>query len=210
MSKTLSVVATTVGVITAALCVPAAQAPAQPPATPNVYQVPPADEGPEIPEGFTPIFNGKDLTGWHVSKTNHHGTTPDYRVLHGLIVGTQNPRGKGGIFLTDKKYKNFEVYLEWNHSLIYCITVSYLGTRMAGAPPVHRGADKDIPVLSVEQVKDLQRLLVKRGYDVGDVDGKLGAASRAAVKAVQMKLGLPADSYPTPELLEQLGGGGLR
>ena len=73
---------------------------------------PPPDEGPKIPEGFTPIFNGKDLTGWHVSKTNHHGTTPDYRVLHGVIVGTQNPRGKGGILLTDKKYKNFEVYIE--------------------------------------------------------------------------------------------------
>ena len=71
-----------------------------------------ADTGPKIPEGFTPIFNGKDLTGWHVSKTNHHGTTPDYHVLHGLIVGTQNPRGQGGILLTDKKYKNVEVYME--------------------------------------------------------------------------------------------------
>jgi hypothetical protein len=71
-----------------------------------------ADPGPRIPDGFTPIFNGKDLTGWHVSKTNHHGTTPDYRVLHGLIVGTQNPRGQGGILLTDKKYKNVEVYME--------------------------------------------------------------------------------------------------
>ena len=66
----------------------------------------------EPPAGFTPIFNGKDLTGWHVSKTNHHGTTPDYRVVHGLIVGTQSPKGKGGILLTDKKYKNFEVYME--------------------------------------------------------------------------------------------------
>jgi len=71
-----------------------------------------ADPGPRIPEGFTPIFNGKDLTGWHVSKTNHHGTTPEYRVLHGLIVGTQNPKGQGGILLTDKKYKNVEVYME--------------------------------------------------------------------------------------------------
>ncbi len=75
-------------------------------------QTEPADPGPRIPEGFTPIFNGKDLTGWHVSKTNHHGTTPDYRVVHGLIVGTQQPRGQGGILLTDKKYKNFEVYME--------------------------------------------------------------------------------------------------
>ena len=70
------------------------------------------EPGPKVPEGFTPIFNGKDLSGWHVSKTNHHGTTPDYHVLHGLIVGTQNPKGQGGILLTDKKYKDVEVYME--------------------------------------------------------------------------------------------------
>lgn len=65
-----------------------------------------------IPAGFTPIFNGKDLTGWHISKTNHHGTTPDWKVENGVLTGTQNPPGKGGILLTDKKYRNFEVYAE--------------------------------------------------------------------------------------------------
>jgi Domain of Unknown Function (DUF1080) len=64
------------------------------------------------PEGFTPIFNGTDLSGWHVSKTNHHGTTPEFRVVHGVLVGTQSPAGKGGILLTDKKYRNVEVYME--------------------------------------------------------------------------------------------------
>ncbi|MGH9162010.1 MAG: 3-keto-disaccharide hydrolase [Vicinamibacteraceae bacterium] len=84
---------------------------AQRPASAGGADIPP-DNGPTIPEGFTPIFNGKDLSGWHVSKTNHHGTSPEFRIVHGLIVGTQNPRGKGGILLTDKKYKNFEVYME--------------------------------------------------------------------------------------------------
>lgn len=65
-----------------------------------------------IPAGFTPIFNGRNLDGWHVSKTNHHGIEPDYHVLHGMIVGTQRPLGSGGILLTDKKYKNVEVYME--------------------------------------------------------------------------------------------------
>jgi 3-keto-disaccharide hydrolase len=65
-----------------------------------------------IPDGFTPIFNGKDLSGWHISKTNHHGVTPDFHVLHGLIVATQNPLGGGGILLTDKKYRNVEIYME--------------------------------------------------------------------------------------------------
>jgi 3-keto-disaccharide hydrolase len=88
------------------------QAPAAQPSTAPSTGPAIDDPGPKIPEGFTPIFNGKDLSGWHPSKTNHHGTTPDFRVVHGLIVGTQSPRGKGGILLTDKKYKNFEVYME--------------------------------------------------------------------------------------------------
>jgi hypothetical protein len=94
-------------------CLIYAQAPApQSSGSAPFFYTPPPDDGPKMPAGFTPIFNGKDLTGWHVSKTNHHGTTPDYHVLHGLIVGTQNPRGKGGILLTDKKYTNVEVYIE--------------------------------------------------------------------------------------------------
>lgn len=65
-----------------------------------------------IPDGFTPIFNGTDLSGWHVSRTNSHGSTPDFRVIHKLIVGTQNSAGEGGVLLTDKKYKNVEVFME--------------------------------------------------------------------------------------------------
>jgi peptidoglycan hydrolase-like protein with peptidoglycan-binding domain len=51
---------------------------------------------------------------------------------------------------------------------------------------------------------ELQKILTRMGYDVGKIDGKLGSASRAAVKTVQIKLGLPADSWPTPELLARL------
>jgi len=79
----------------------------------SVAQPAPSLDAPsKIPEGFTPIFNGTDLSGWHISRTNHHGTTPDFRVLHGVIVGTQSPLGKGGILLTDRKYRNVEVYME--------------------------------------------------------------------------------------------------
>lgn len=72
-------------------------------------------EAASVPNGFTPIFNGKNLDGWHISKTNHHGTTPAWAVEPGgILTGTQNPPGKGGILLTNKKYRNFEVYLEVN------------------------------------------------------------------------------------------------
>jgi peptidoglycan hydrolase-like protein with peptidoglycan-binding domain len=56
----------------------------------------------------------------------------------------------------------------------------------------------------MEQVRELQQLLVRRGWEVGEIDGKIGAATRASVKAAQLKYGLPADSYPTPELIDRL------
>lgn len=65
-----------------------------------------------IPEGFTPLLNGRNLGGWHVSRINHHGTTPNWYVEDGVLVGKQNPIGEGGILLTDKQYKDFELYLE--------------------------------------------------------------------------------------------------
>lgn len=66
----------------------------------------------DIPEGFTRIFNGKDLTGWHISQVNHHGNTKAWSVQDGVLMGTQEPYGNGGILLTDKSYTDFEVSLE--------------------------------------------------------------------------------------------------
>ena len=53
----------------------------------------------------------------------------------------------------------------------------------------------------------MQGLLVHAGYDVGNVDGFMGLKTRQAVKAMQVKYGLPADSYPTAELLARMRAG---
>lgn len=111
------------------------------------------------------------------------------------------PMGRNGpAFLA---YPNFQIYLKWNQSLVYATTAAYLATRISGAPLMSRGKEK-ILTLTFEQGKDLQRLLIKQGLLTGEVDGKLGASTRAAVKQAQLKLGLPADSYPTADLLERL------
>ena len=55
------------------------------------------------------------------------------------------PMGRHGpAFLA---YQNFQVYLQWNQSLNYCLTVAYLATRLAGAPPMCRGS-QPIPELT--------------------------------------------------------------
>ena len=61
--------------------------------------------------------------------------------------------------------------------------------------------------LPFNEIRELQQLLVRAGFDVGKVDGVLGQQSRTAVKAMQIKYGLPADSWPTAELLARMRGG---
>jgi lytic murein transglycosylase len=113
------------------------------------------------------------------------------------------PMGRfGPAFLA---YDNFRVYLQWNNALVYSTTAAYLATRIAGAPPLHRGNAP--PPLAFADVKALQASLVRAGYDVGAIDGFLGLKTRQAVKAMQVKYNLPADSYPTAELLARLRGG---
>jgi len=119
----------------------------------------------------------------------------------GLQASLILPMGRfGPAFLA---YPNFKAYIGWNESLTYSLTAAYYATRLAGAPPMLRGR-RDIPTLKVEQVFELQRLLARHGYKVGEIDGKVGAATRAAVRQAQMRFKLPADSYATAELLERL------
>jgi hypothetical protein len=66
----------------------------------------------QVPEGFKPLFNGKNLKGWHISRTTHQGTTPNFSVEHGVIVARQEPYGQGGLLMTNETFRDFELYLE--------------------------------------------------------------------------------------------------
>jgi lytic murein transglycosylase len=113
------------------------------------------------------------------------------------------PMGRfGPAFLA---YPNFDIYLVWNQSLVYTTTAAYFATRLEGAAPVRRGNAPD--PLPPEQMKELQRLLAARGRYDGEIDGRLGSGTRAGVKATQIELGLPADSWPSAEVLARLKGG---
>lgn len=72
---------------------------------------------PKLESGFTSLFNGKDLTGWHKNPEKiGHGTGGSWVVEEGAITGEQDPpgSGNGGILLSDKTYGNFEVIFEAN------------------------------------------------------------------------------------------------
>jgi lytic murein transglycosylase len=132
-------------------------------------------------------------------------TYPDGKALPSddMAASLLLPMGRNGpAFLA---YANFAAYTEWNNSLIYSTTAGYLASRIAGAPPMRRPATPVVQ-LPFNELRELQQLLVRAGFNVGKVDGVMGQQSRSAVKAMQIKFGLPADSWPTAELLAKLRG----
>ena len=136
---------------------------------------------------------------WGVTRA--HGTLQPDGTKASLVL----PMGRlGPAFLA---YDNFQAYLKWNASLMYSITAAYYATRLNGAPAMYRGVP-NIPKLNIDENRELQTLLQKRGYDVGRIDGVLGLKSRTAVRDVQLKFGMAADSWPTQELLQRLRAGG--
>ncbi len=133
-------------------------------------------------------------------------TLADGRALPGdqLPASLLLPMGRfGPAFLA---YNNFKTFLEWNQSLVYSTTAAYYATRLAGAPALSKG-NGQIPQVSFEQVRELQTLLLRAGYKIGEADGKLGLNTRGAIKQAQLKYGLPADSYPSVELIERMRAG---
>jgi lytic murein transglycosylase len=134
------------------------------------------------------------------------GVTGPYRPLPAdeMPASLILPMGRNGpAFLA---YPNFKAFLEWNSALVYATTAAYFATRLAGAPQVSPGNAR-VELLTVPQVQELQQLLIAQRYMTGEADGRLGLTTRAAVKQAQMTLGLPADSYPTAELIARLRAG---
>ncbi|KEO52228.1 lytic murein transglycosylase [Thioclava indica] len=122
------------------------------------------------------------------------------KLAQGLPGSVLLPMGrKGPAFMV---YPNFRVLFEWNKSFVYVTSAAYFATRLEGAPRLDPGHPD--PGLSAAQMSVLQQKLARRGYDVGKIDGILGAKTRPAVQAEQKRLGLPADAWPTKALLNAL------
>ncbi len=153
-----------------------------------------------LPEGFDWSLTGLD-TERPTEDWQALGVTPRNGALTpGLAASILLPQGRNGpAFLA---YPNYRVLFEWNKSFVYVTTAAYFATRIEGAEPYDAGNPD--PALELEQMKALQERLGQLGHDVGKIDGILGAGTRTAVQKEQVRLGLPADGWPTKDLLDAL------
>lgn len=154
-----------------------------------------------VPEGLDWALTGLDTTrtvrDWEaLGVRGRNGALGPANLPASVLL----PQGrKGPAFLA---YPNFSVLFEWNRSFVYVTTAAYFATRLEGAQVFNAGNPD--PALNEAQMKDLQRRLQARGHNVGAIDGILGAMTRRAVQAEQRRLGLPADAWPTVDLLRRL------
>jgi membrane-bound lytic murein transglycosylase B len=125
------------------------------------------------------------------------GPLPIADMQAALIV----PSGhRGPAFLV---YDNFDIILRWNRSIFYALSVGLLADHIAGRgglvvePPASEA-------LTLEQVSEVQTRLNTLGYSAGEVDGRIGPATRAAAAAFQADQGAVADGFVDIVLLERL------
>ncbi|MGF1457086.1 MAG: lytic murein transglycosylase [Alphaproteobacteria bacterium] len=101
-------------------------------------------------------------------------------------------------------YQNFRAIMRYNPATAYALGIAHLSDRIKGAGAFSASWPRNTKILSRAEREDLQRLLNRAGYGVGDVDGVIGARTRAAVRAFQSAKGLPADGFATADLLAAL------
>jgi lytic murein transglycosylase len=108
---------------------------------------------------------------------------------------------KGPIFLVTANFRTIKTY---NNSTAYALGVALLGDAAMGGDGLETAWPTRDEPLAEREVRELQRALDKRGYEVGDIDGRVGDRLQAAVRDYQESIGAPPDGYPTLALLRRL------
>ncbi len=138
-----------------------------------------------------------------VSFWRSHGVERmDGEALSGAELGLFLPSGREGpAFLVTR---NFDAIYSYNPSDAYVLAVALLAQRLSGGPGVQGAWPTDDPGISRVERKELQELLAKRGYDVGNPDGAIGAKTRTAIAEFQRRSGLPVSGRASKKVLEFL------
>jgi len=120
-------------------------------------------------------------------------------------AGLIRPAGKGGpAFLV---FRNFDALYSYNAAISYALSISHLSDRLKGRKPFTKAWPTNDPGLSRAQRLQLQKLLNKNGFNVGEADGRIGPLTRAGIKKAQRKFGLKVDGRPGTRIYRRLGGG---
>lgn len=103
--------------------------------------------------------------------------------------------------------RNHFVIKRYNNATAYSLAVGHLADRLRGGGELARPWPVNERLLTADESVELQQHLARAGFYDGKIDGKLGPASRAAIRAWQSGRGLPADGFAGVQLLQTLRNG---
>jgi len=151
--------------------------------------------------GLASLSERKSLAEWAALglRSAEGGPLPQVADLEASLVLPAGQRGPA--FLV---YQNFRTILVWNRSILYALSVGHLADRIDGAPALSAASLPDEEPLSLKSIEEMQALLNAKGYDAGKPDGLVGPQTRQALRAYQAAEGLPADGYPTKDVIDRL------
>ena len=123
---------------------------------------------------------------------------PDDRAFLLIPAGVQGP---GFMMLA-----NFRAIMRYNPAEAYALAIGHLADRLRGSPPFAQNWPRYERILTRGERLELQQLLERHGYDVGESDGHLGAKTRAAIRDFQTRIGRVPDGFASAGVLDQLRG----
>ena len=148
----------------------------------------------KVPQGMSIDGEGrrskKALSSWSARGVTRIDGSP---LVQGALSGNTSaglmaPAGVNGpVFLV---FKNFDAIYSYNAAESYGLAIAHLSDRLKGAGPFVASWPTDDPGTSRAERREIQQFLIKRGYDIGAVDGLIGDKTRVAIRQEQTRLGL--------------------
>ena len=157
-----------------------------------------------LPEGFDASVNGRQSR----RPLSHWVGRGVVRADGGALAAADTPTAlllpagrEGPAFLV---FKNYDAIFSYNAAESYALAIALLADRLRGGAGLQARWPTDDPGLSRAERRELQSLLVARGHDIGEVDGMIGARSRAALAVEQTRLGREPDGRAGQAILAAL------
>lgn len=180
-----------------------------------------------VPDALATAANLLRRNGWQTGKTwGYEVTLPPGKFPAGTLsigkweqLGMRRANGKafprqgdnavlkvpdgrsGPSFLVTK---NFFVLKHYNNADKYALAVGLLADEIAGYGGLVRDWNRPFTKLTFAEKQELQRHLLALGYYEGDIDGRIGSGSRAAIIAFQARVGMAQDGHPSMEVLQRI------
>jgi lytic murein transglycosylase len=101
---------------------------------------------------------------------------------------------------------NFRVIMKYNPAEAYALAIGHLADRLRGGEPFVQPWPRHEPVLSLAERREMQDLLLRKGFGIGQPDGRFGPKTRAAIRDYQASIGLIPDGFATAAMLGRLRG----